>query len=153
MILATKGEHAFFTDEPRHSRLRHVPLKYEGYSISCRRGGRTRNGEPDTRLHAHVEIERRRYLAMKARFLELATHRSAETLALAFYRFPFEPYAPVRRQMLNILRAVNEARKPAGYRPVPTEVIPFRRRIVRPFDEVDQSSIATDYAASVAKPA
>lgn len=143
VILATKGEHPFFKDEAAAIRdLRHVPLKYEGYAISCRRGGRTRDGQPDGKLHAHVEIERRRYLAMKARFLELATHRSADTLALAFYRFPFEPYAPVRRQMLNILRAVNEARKPLSYRLVPTEVIPFRRRIVRPFD-TDNGRIAS----------
>jgi hypothetical protein len=154
VLLATKGEHDFFQAEAQSIRdMRHVPLKYGGYAISYRRGGRTRDGQPDGKLHAHVEIERRRYLLMKARFLELATHRSAETLALAFYRFPFEPYAPIRRQMLNILRAVNQARKQAGYRPVPTEVLPLKRRIVRPFEEGTTWHEPSSYAASVAKPA
>jgi hypothetical protein len=140
VLLATKGEHEFFHAEAQSLRdMRHVPLKYGGYAISYRRGGRTREGEPDGKLHAHVEIERRRYLLMKARVLELATHRSAETLAMAFYRFPFEPYAPIRRQMLNLLRAVNRARKRAGYRLVPIEVLPLRRRIVRPFEGRDVS--------------
>ena len=52
---------------------------------------------------------------------------------MAFYELPFEPYAPVRRQLLNLLRAVNLVRKQAGYRPVPVEVVPLRRRIVTPF--------------------
>ena len=32
---------------------------------------------------------------------------------------PFEPYAPVRRQLVNILRAVNRERQAAGFEPVP----------------------------------
>jgi hypothetical protein len=54
---------------------------------------------------------------------------------MAFYQVPFEPYAPVRRQLLRIWRAVNLARRKAGYQPVPVEVLPLRRRIVRPFAE------------------
>jgi hypothetical protein len=136
VILATKGQHEFFAVEAKSIRdLRHIPLKYGGYAISYRRGGRTRAGEPDQRWHAHVEIERRRYLELKARLLDLAVHRSVENLALAFYRLPFEPYAPVRRQLLNLWRAINKVRRQAGYRPVPVEVLPLRRRIVRPFGD------------------
>jgi hypothetical protein len=136
VILATKGRHAFFDAEFKSIHdIRFCPLKYGGYSISYRPGGRTRNGEPDPRRHAHVEIERRRYLELKSHLLDLAAHRSVENLVLAFYRLPFEPYAPVRRQLLNILRAVNRARKTAGFRPVPVEVIPLRRRIVKPFGD------------------
>jgi len=136
VILATKGQHEFFEAESKSIHdIRHCPLRYCGYSISYRRGGRTRSGEPDAKWHAHVEIERRRYLELKARFLDLATHRSVDNLALAFYRLPFEPYAPVRRQLLNILRAVNRARRKAGFQPVPVEVLPLRRRIVRPFGD------------------
>jgi len=134
VILATKGQHDFFALESQSIHdLRHVPLKYGGYAISYRRGGRTRSGQSDPRWHAHVEIERRRYLELKASLLDLAVHRSVEHLALAFYRLPFEPYAPVRRQLLNLLRAVNKARRQAGYQPVPVDVLPLRRRIVRPF--------------------
>ena len=134
VILATKGQHDFFTFESRSIHdIRHVPLQYGGYSISYRRGGRTRTGERDARWHAHVEIERRRYLELKAWFLDMATHRSADHLALAFYQVPFEPYAPVRRQLLNLWRAVNRARRQAGFQAVPVEVLPLKRRIVRPF--------------------
>jgi hypothetical protein len=44
------------------------------------------------------------------------------------------PYAPIRRQFLNLLRAVNRARKAAGFELLPKEVLPLRRRVVRPFD-------------------
>lgn len=134
-ILSTKGDHQFFETELKSIHdIRHTPLKIGGYSISYRRGGRTRRGEKDPRWHAHVEIERRRYLELKSWMLELAVHRSAENLAQAFYEIPFEPYAPVRRQLLNIWRAVNRTRKQSGFSRIPVEVIPFRRRIVRPFD-------------------
>jgi hypothetical protein len=134
VILATKGQHELFCLEAKSIHdIRHIPLQFHGYSISYRQGGRTRGGEIDQNWHSHVEIERRRYLEIKALLLETATHRSADNLALAFYRLPFEPYAPVRRQMLNLLRAVNRARRKAGFAPVPVEVLPLRRRIVRPF--------------------
>ena len=136
VILSTKGEHRSFTDEASSIRdKRRMPLRYEGYAISYRRGGRTKSGQPEVKWHAHVEIDRPRYLELKAWFLDLALHRSADHLALAFYQLPYEPYAPIRRQMLNILRAVNERRKRAGFRQIPTEVLPLRRRIVRPFGE------------------
>lgn len=133
-IMATKGRQRFFEDEANSIHdIRKIPLRFAGYSISYRRGGRTRSGDADPRWHAHVEIERRRYLELKAWFLELAKHRSPENIALAFYRVPFEPYAPVRRQLLNILRAVNCVRKTAGFRIVPVKVLALRRRIVKPF--------------------
>lgn len=136
VILATKGEHEFFADEsPLIRDIRRVPLKYGGYCISYRRGGRTRDGKTDGRQHAHVAIERQCYLDLKSRLLDLARQRSVEKLALDFYEIAFEPYAPIRRQLFNILRAVNQTRKAAGLRPVPWEVLPLRRRIVRPFGE------------------
>ena len=136
VILATKGQHKFFETEFNSIHdIRHTPLKMGGYSISYRRGGRTRTGEKDPRWHAHVEIERCQYLELKSWMLELSVHRSAENLAQAFYEIPFEPYAPVRRQLLNILRAVNRSRKQSGFSRIPVEVVPLRRRIVRPFGE------------------
>jgi hypothetical protein len=136
VILATKGRHPFFEEEAMGIRdIRKVPLRFGGYSISYRPGGRRREGERDPRWHSHVEIERSRYLEMKARLLHLAAHRSLETLAVAFYELPFEPYAPVRRQFLNLLRAVNAARRQSGFRQLPMEVLPLRRRVVRPFAE------------------
>jgi hypothetical protein len=81
-----------------------------------------------------VEIDREWYKVLHAWFLDTAIRRSAEKVALDFYRFPFEPYAPVRRQMLNLLRAVNKARKQAGQEPIPVQAIPLHRRVVKPFE-------------------
>jgi hypothetical protein len=87
----------------------------------------------DPRWHAHVEIDRERYKEIRDHLLDLAVHRTPEGLALEFYHLPFEPYAPIRRQMLNMLRAVNRKRKAAGYSVLPVAVLPLRRRIVQPF--------------------
>ncbi len=133
-ILATKGQHRLFDEEAAGIRdIRRVPLQFAGYSISYRRGGRMRNGERDQRWHSHVEIERGRFLELKANFLHLAVHRSPDNLAMAFYDFPFEPYAPVRRQLLVLYREVNAVRHQAGFQVLPVEVLPLRRRIVKPF--------------------
>lgn len=134
IILATAGSHYFRENESGAIRdIRRVPIKFHGYSISYRPGGRTRSGEVDTRWHAHVEIERERYKELRDTLLDLAVHRSVKSLVLAFYQLPFEPYAPIRRQMLNLLRAVNRKRKAAGFALLPKEVLPLRRRIVKPF--------------------
>jgi hypothetical protein len=81
-----------------------------------------------------VRIDTATYRQLKAFFLERACHRSAKNLALDFYGLPFEGYAPIRRQLLTILKAVNEARQRLGYCTIPHQVLPLRRRIVRPFE-------------------
>jgi hypothetical protein len=135
LLLATQGHHRFFEEESVSIRdIRDVSLKFAGYSVSYRRGNRKRDGSVDSRWHSHVQIERNRYNELKAYFLELAARRSAAGLAREFYQLPFEPYAPVRRQLMNILRAVNGARKQAGLKPLPFQVLPLRRRVVRPFE-------------------
>lgn len=134
-IFATPGEHRFFHEERDAIRdIRQIPLKFAEYSISYRRGGRTRKGEVDHRWHAHVQIERRRYLDLKEHFIRLAQRPSPEPAALGFYYLQIEPYAPVRRQLLKILKAANRARKEAGWGRIPEEVLLLRRRVVRPFE-------------------
>ena len=136
VILATEGRHKFKEIEASALRdIRRVPIRFEGYSISYRPGGRTRSGEQDPRWHAHVEIERQQYKEIRDHLLDLARHHSASSVALVFYRLPFEPYAPIRRQMLLLLRTVNRVRKQAGFAQLPHEVLPLRRRIMRPFEE------------------
>lgn len=135
VILATKGEHRFFDEEQAQLRdIRRVPLKYAGYSISYRKGGRTRDGQPDNKWHAHVEIERRRFLDLQAHLLEAATDRSPERLAELFYSLPHEPYAPIRRQFLRLLKQVNQSRSRRGIATIPQEVLPLRRRVQQPFE-------------------
>jgi hypothetical protein len=149
-IVATKGEHRFFAEEKNLVRdIRRVPLKYAGYSISYRQGGRTRDGRPDTKWHSHVAIDRRQLLDLKAWLSEHAGRASAPELAKAIYLLPVESYAPVRRQLLGVLRDVNAARRMLGKPPLPVEVLPLRRRVVRPFltetttDQLAQSSKST----------
>ncbi len=125
VVMATAGRHPFFEAEAKAVRdVRKVPIRIGGYSISARRG-------PDGRLHAHVRIDREPYLGLKAHFLEHALRWNAATLGKALYEMPFEPYAPVRRQYLCILRSVNKVRSQAGLKPLPKEVLALRRRILR----------------------
>lgn len=123
VLLATHGEHEFFAEEGKGVRdVRRVPLKAFGYAVSYKAG------------HVHVRIEREELKRLTAYFLELAAHRKVEAVSAELSRLRFEPYAPVRRQLLQVLRAVNRARRAMGYELVPLEALRFRRRIVRPFE-------------------
>ena len=131
VLIGTHGEHQFFLDEAVSIRdLRRVPLKAFGYSLSSKRG------------HAHVRIERQEFKALKSYFARRAVHRRTESLELDLRSLPYEPYAPVRRQLLELLRGINRARRAAGFVAVPVEALRFKRRIVRPFgDEVPLSNL------------
>jgi len=123
VLLATHGQHPFFELEAGTIRdARRTPIRFFGYAVSYRQG------------HPHVRIDREDYLALKDQLVNSATGRWAADLVVDFQRLPFEPYAPVRRQLLCIWRAVNDRRKSAGLEPVPVTAIRMRRRIVRPFE-------------------
>ena len=122
VLIATNGVHDFFEEEAGNIRdCRRVPIKFGGYAISSQNG------------RVHVRIEREQYNLLKACFLELAVKRKAETLEAIIARLPFEPYAPVRRQLLNLVRGMNKARKLAGFEALSFSCVRMRRRIVRPF--------------------
>ena len=108
-------------------RSRVQPIAFGGYSIGWHRG-------VDRRWHVSVRIHPERYRSLKAYLLELATRRSVDQLADEFAGLGFEPYAPVRRQLIALLKAVNRERKTAGLALVPFESLRMRRNIVRPFD-------------------
>lgn len=125
ILLATHGCHPFFLEEASSVRdARKTPIRFHGYSISYRGG------------HPHVRIEQEEYKRLKAYFLGMALRWSVERLGSELARLPFEPYAPVRRQLLAVLRAVNEERKRGGFQPVPNTCFRFIRRICRPFEKV-----------------
>jgi len=124
LLLATHGRHRFFEDEAGNIfDVRRTPIRLVGYAVSFRQG------------RAHVRIGEERFRELKSYFLEVATHRRAGALADELAALPFEPYAPVRRQLFIILRAVNRSRRAAGFQPVPWTALRLRRRIVRPFEE------------------
>ncbi len=124
VLIATCGVHDFFEHEAAGIRdCRRVPIKFGGYAISSKNG------------RVHVRIEREQYNLLKAYFLDLAVRRKAATLERMVAGLPFEPYAPVRRQLLNLVRAMNKARKAAGFEPLSFSCVRMKRRIVRPFND------------------
>lgn len=125
VLLATEGRHPFFQEERSIREFDEHPLRYGGYSLSYRYSLVTK------RWHSHVRIDRERYLELRAHMSELALHRSVEALTLEFRRLPFAPFAPVRRQFLNLLRLVNKMRRAAGYEPVPISALRLRRKPVK----------------------
>lgn len=144
LLLATHGFHPFYDHEIKNVRdARKVPIKFEGYSISVAEGGYLRKpseGSPAVRDHrrrVRVQIEAELYKGLKAYFEDIATHRTTRQLARELADLPFEPYAPVRRQLLNLVRYINERRKVAGMEPLGFSVLRYRRRIVQPFASVD----------------
>jgi hypothetical protein len=131
ILLATHGQHPFFEEESESIRdARKTPIRFQNYSISYRGG------------HSHVRIDQEEYKRLKSYFLEVSLHRTAERLGTELARLPFEPYAPVRRQLLAIHRAVNRERQRARFEPVPKSCFRFLRRVCRPFD----SSLVTQLA-------
>lgn len=126
VLIATKGKHEFFEREWKFRDIRRNPIQYAGYSISYRRGA-------DRRWHVSVRIAADAYLRLKDYFVDQAIHRSAENLAVSLRQVPFEPYAPIRRQLLNVLRAVNRIRMAPGYEAVPSSSLRLRRKPLKPF--------------------
>lgn len=142
ILLATHGRHPFYSDEAKNIRdVRRAPIHFAGYSITVKHGGYLRKASPDSpavrdnRWRVRVQIGRDPYRDLKAYFLDMAPHRTIEQLGRAFYCLPYEPYARVRQQLLDILRLINQARKAARLQPISPKVLRYRRQIVRPFDD------------------
>lgn len=125
---------------PQVHHIKEKPIAFGGYSIGYHQG-------VDRKWHVSVRIHPERYRDLKAWLLDVATKRTAEHVVEAFRAVPFEPYAPVRRQLLNLLRAVNRERAVKGWSPVTMPMLDeawrapgegkrrawLSRRIVRPF--------------------
>ncbi len=141
LLLATHGHHPFFDEEAKNIRdARRVPIRFAGYSISVAKGGykakRSANGAlvRDDKWRVRVRIDQEWHRGLKAYLIDIAPHRSAAELAAELYYLPFEPYAPVRQQLLNLVRYVNQSRAAAHLESVGFDMLRFRRRIVRPFE-------------------
>jgi len=129
VLLASKGRHEFF-DRERASfcDVRRVPIKFAGYSIGCRIGR-------DGRWHSSVRIERAMHAGMKVLLVETGLRRGARAVEQEFAESPHLPFAPIRRQLLEVWRAVNRARRTAGFESVAIEAVPWKRRVVQPFGD------------------
>ncbi len=122
ILIATHGTHVFFDREGESIvDCRREPVKFFGYSISHRGG------------HACVRIEPGEFQRAKAYFEEVATKRTVEQLGHELRNIGWLPYAPVRKQLLYLLRALNRKRAAAGLTGVSHLWLNFERRIVSPF--------------------
>lgn len=156
LLLATHGHHTFYAEEGKNIRdVRRVPIKVAGYSVSVAKGGfkgkRFTEGAlvRDEKWRVRVQIEKEWYLGLKAYLLDIALHRSAAELAAEFYTLPFEPYAPIRQQLLNLLRYTNRRRECAQLKTLCHKVLRYRRRIVHPFEPVEPSEVVGPMAVNV----
>ena len=99
-------------DESQLQDCRRVGIKFEGYSIRYRYSDHTK------KWHTLVRLDADTYKGLKAYLTELATRRSKEELEDMFRSVWFQPYRPVREQLLHIVRVVNRNRKAAGQQPI-----------------------------------
>lgn len=121
LVMATHGDHLFFVRERSVIRdVRRTPIKVGGYAIGFRSG------------RVSVRIEKTEYRLLRDAFVNRALN-AKERLESAFSKLRYEPYAPVRSQLLGLLRAVNRRRSVAGLPPLERTCLRLTRRIVRPF--------------------
>ncbi len=124
VLLATHGSHPFFKTEKLSIRdVRRTPVKYGGYAVSYRDG------------HPHVRIERREYLRLRSWLLDVAAARGASGVRAELSALRFEPYAPVRRQLLNLLRAANRELSERGHARLGASCLRLRRTVGPVFGE------------------
>jgi hypothetical protein len=150
ILVATHGRHEFFdshSDEQIRD-CRRVAIRYGGYAIRRHACGRT------GKWHTLVRIDKPTATALRAYLTDLALRRSKEQLEDEFRSVCFQPYRPVREQLMTMLRAVNRRRKAAGLPIIDYACIPSRRRITKPFGEeiLEDKASASCYSAATTAP-
>ena len=153
VMLATKGEHEWFRLERANIRdVRRVPLTVLSYSITLTRGGNVLNRdkspgvagpERDQKQRVRVQISKASFRQLRADMLSRARTRSPDWYRMRFYHVGFEPYAPIRKQLLELLRLVNKARACHGLEKLKPDCIRYHRKPVKPFQlDLDQTRAA-----------
>jgi len=147
ILLLSAGHHAIRNPvaqggEGEHIQdCRRVPIRFTGYSISYRRSGILSQGGGSIKWHSHVRIDRPTYAALKAHFASIAVHRTAENIAYEFAEVPFARYAPIRRQLLNLLRMVNAQRKQHSYELLHHNVLKLSRTSLKVYAESNAEGV------------
>jgi hypothetical protein len=136
VLIAGEGSHRFLWEEPIIRDARKIPIVYGGYSIAYRLSTVT------GRRHASVRIERNEFNALKTYFRSIACSHSEEELAKLLRSLPYEPYAPVRRQLHLLLRRINRKRQLASLDSLPMSALRLRRRQVTVFAAATQEEHA-----------
>lgn len=150
ILLATHGDHPIREGEEENLKdARRAPIRIGDYALYVKRGNYLQKdspeeaAQPDGKWRVRVLIAREPYRELCAYFLSIACHRRAESLGEELFSLPFEPYAPVRKQLLKLLRLINAKRQAAGYSKLPPTCLRFKRQIVRAFEPA--SIAATDW--------
>ncbi|MDZ4849963.1 MAG: hypothetical protein SGI77_11815 [Pirellulaceae bacterium] len=138
ILCATHGKHRFFDEEGNAIRdVRKAPIHIGDYTLAVKQGGFLKK-EPeadapvaDGKMRVRVQIAREKFQEYRGYFVEQACHRSSERLSKELYCLPFEPYAPVRRQLLTLLRLINERRQAAAFTKLPPTVCAINDRSSR----------------------
>ena len=125
MLLSTHGDHPIREGEGTNLKdVRRTPLRIGNYNIYVKRGNYLKKHLPeepavvDGRWRVRVLIAREPY----------------RELAEELFALPYVPYAPVRKQLLKLLRLINAKRQAAGYAKIPPTCLRFKREIVRAFE-------------------
>jgi hypothetical protein len=105
-----------------------------------KRGPEDETATPDGKYRVRVLIAREAYRDLRAYFLAERWNWSVDKLICELHQIPYEPYAPVRKQLLKLLFLINQKRKTAGYKKVPSDVFRYRRDIVKVFEPVASES-------------
>jgi len=127
VLLVTQGEHPLFDREAFVRDVRREPIHFHGYCIGCGKGS-------DGRYHASVKIHPEAFSEMLEFYRSIALQRTASALAKNLSQIRYVPYARIRRQLLRVLREVNDQRRQAGLEAVPTSALRLSRQIVKVFD-------------------
>ena len=130
ILLATHGHHRFYEEHTQEQiqDCRRIGIKFEGYSI--RHGYSTHT----SKWHTLVRLDSETYKNLTAYMLDHAKRRSKEYLEDLFRSVWFQPYRPVREQLLAILRKVNRERKQVGFEQLDWKLaIPTKRKTRRVF--------------------
>lgn len=140
ILLATHGDHPIRAGEGNNLKdVRRAPIRIGDYALYVKRGNFLKrcstdeDAKPDGRWRVRVLIARESYRELCAYFLSIACHRRADALAEELHALPYEPYAPVRKQLLKLLRLINAKRQAAGYSKIPPTCLRFKRLIVHAF--------------------
>ena len=144
ILIGTHGNHAFYDQHsPQQiSDCRRNGIRFAGYSIRRSYCSRT------NKWHTLVRLDKVTVQALKSHLLQIATRRGKLQLEDEIRSICFQPYRPVREQLIAMVRAVNRKRKAAGMQVIDLNAVRSRRRITKPFGESFRADAASNSSYS-----
>jgi len=147
VLMLTKGKHeAFYRDHGENVRdIRREALKVFGYSI------RYGFSEVKKDWKVSVRLDQETYRKVREHMLAISvwdSYREPSRLEREFRRLPYQPYEPVFKQLLSVLRAVNRQRRRRGFGPI-GECLRNKLRLGKVFveDEVECGAVEQGLSA------